>query len=240
MRALACVEVGGSGSQTVLFDGTSWDVVDGAHCPADADLAIAVPGYIREGRVVLASNLGWRDVDPAEQLGLAGPTLAVLNDAEAAALGEVALRVTAGIAPDVTYLGVGTGVGGAVVNGGRVTKANLFGHAPGFSTTLCPCGRVGCLETVAAGWALPVELDRTDQRAVASALAAAIDAEPRSVDTVVVIGGGLAAAYPYMVEVVDSLLANRRIEPSLAPQGAKSASAWGLRHVVEGSAAPGV
>lgn len=240
MTLLACVEVGGSGCQTVVFEGSSWEVVDGVRRPLDADLAIAAPGFINQGRVVLASNLGWHDVDPAEQLGLVGPAVAVLNDAEAAALGEVALRRTTGAELDLTFVGVGTGIGGAVVVGGRVTRANLFGHLPGFSTAVCRCGRVGCLETIAAGWALPAELDRAAQRAVAVAVAAGIEAEPLSIQPLVVIGGGLARAYPYVVEVLSQLLPARRIESSLAPVGAKSASAWGLRHVVDGLTAPGV
>ena len=244
MTSLACVEVGGSGCQTVVFDDSSWLTLDGAHRPDGTDLAIAAPGYLRDGRVMWASNLGWRDVDPAEQLGLTGPSLVLLNDAEAAALGEAALRADAGraavVAAGLTFVGVGTGIGGAVIDDGRVTATNLFGHASGFSSLPCPCGRVGCLETVAAGWALPDEIDRSTQRNVAGALAAAIEAEPRAAHTLVVIGGGLVAAHPYVVEVVSGLLPGRRVEPSAAPGEAKSASAWGLRHVVEGLTTPGV
>lgn len=235
MTALACVEVGGSGCQTVVFDDSSWQLVDGAHRPDGSDLAIAVPGYIDGGRVVWASNLGWRDVDPADQLGLVGPARVVLNDAEAAALGEAALRAADGL----TFVGVGTGIGGAVIDDGRVTATNLFGHAPGFSTSPCRCGRSGCLETVAAGWALPDELDRSAQRNVAAALAAAIEAEPRASHSLVVIGGGLAAVHPYVVEVVSGLLPGLRVEGSAAPAGAKSASAWGLRHVAHDLSTPG-
>ena len=65
MTVLACVEVGGSGSQTVLFDDAAAPVIfDRAHRPFGARLAVAVPGIIEGKRVLAASNLNWYDVDP--------------------------------------------------------------------------------------------------------------------------------------------------------------------------------
>ena len=91
-RLLACVEVGGSSSQTVVFGDDTVVLLDGTHQPAGARLALAVPGLLDGHRVVGASNLGWIDVDPVEELGLRGPAEVVCNDAEAAALGEAELR----------------------------------------------------------------------------------------------------------------------------------------------------
>lgn len=229
---LACVEVGGSGCQTVVFDGDSWRLLDGAHRPAGAVLAIAAPGLIMGGRVLVASNLGWYDVDPAEELGLAGPASVLLNDAEAAALGEAALWSDGGYIDDLIFVGVGTGVGGATVVGGEVVAANLFGHVTGFSELTCRCGRVGCIETVAAGWALPPTLDAARLALVARALAAAIEREPTATAELVVLAGGLTGSNPALVDALRAELPDRRVEPSAAPAGAKSASAWGLRHVI--------
>ena len=162
----ACIEVGGSGVQTVLFDGDKPPrIVVGAVAPEGAAVAIAVPGWVADGRVLAASNLGWFDVDPAQALGLGVRAQAVCNDAEAAALGESVLRDGA----DLVYVGLGTGVGGAIVADGAVVAANRFGHATGFSDKTCPCGQIGCLETVAAEHhqARPrvlVVLDRACQR----------------------------------------------------------------------------
>lgn len=233
MTPLACVEVGGSGCQTVVFEASRWRLLEGPHRPDDTDLAIAVPGLIRAGRVALASNLGWRDVDPAEQLGLAGPAAIVLNDAEAAALGEAALRAEAGSPHDLVLIGLGTGVGGAVVRAGEVVGANLFGHSPGFSERTCRCGRVGCLETVVSGWALPETLEVDHLRLAAAALARAIDEEPLAEPELVVVAGGMASANPALVDELRAALPGRRVEASAAPAGAKSASAWGLRYAVE-------
>ena len=143
----------------------------GAVAPAGRPLLIAVPGLVDATTGSLAaSNLGWYDVDPAEQLGLDGPAALVCNDAEAAALGESVLRPGH---PDLVFIGLGTGIGGAVVRHG-VAEANLFAHGGGFSRRECGCGRVGCLETVAGGWALPEVLSDADL--------VAITAEPRDRD----------------------------------------------------------
>lgn len=232
---LSCVEVGGSGSETVLFhlDG-SVERCDGAHRPAGARLAIACPGIIGDnGRILGASNLNWYDVDPAEALGIAGPAELVLNDAEAAALGEVALRDGN---PDAVFICVGTGVGAAVVIDSDVTAANLLGHIGGFSDTVCSCGQVGCLETVAAGWALPDPLTANDIDAVAAAIASALDREPVASPRLVVLGGGIARRYPSLRDRLAEHTPDRTIENSAAPAGFKSASAWGLRHALERAA----
>lgn len=235
LTQLSCVEVGGSGSETVLFniDG-SVERHEGALRPVGARLAIACPGIIGEdGRVLGASNLNWWDVDPAEALGIAGPAELVLNDAEAAALGEVALRYGN---PDVVFIGVGTGVGAAVVINSAVVAANLLGHIGGFSDKACTCTQIGCLETVAAGWALPDPLTTNDIDAVASAIAAALDRESIASPRLVVLGGGLARRYPSLCERLAEHAPDRRIENSAAPAGYKSASAWGLRHALERAA----
>ena len=122
MTMLACVEVGGSGNQTVLFDEDATPVIfDRAHQPFGARLALAVPGIIEGDRVLAASNLNWHDVDPVSALGLAGPAAAVCNDAEAAALGEAELRGM-GSGGSLVFVGLGTGVGGAIVLGEKGWK----------------------------------------------------------------------------------------------------------------------
>ena len=228
---LTCIEVGGSGVETVTFadDGTILRV-DGAHRVAGAPLAIATPGLVEGTRVLAASNLGWFDVDPAVALGV-GPEPAdlVVNDAQAAALGELALR---DLSDDVVFVSLGTGVGGAVVRDGAVVADNLFGHARGYSDMHCVCGRVGCLETIAAGWALPMPLADGDLDRTARAVATAVETELLAADSLVVIGGGLARAHPELVARIARALPLRNVEPSAAPAGFKSAAAWGLRAAI--------
>jgi predicted NBD/HSP70 family sugar kinase len=225
------VEVGGGGVETVLLGGARPIVLAGPHAPQGLPLLMAVPGLISGTRVVAASNLGWLDVDPAAQLGLPAPADLVLNDAEAAALGESALRDGA----PLTYVGLGTGVGGAVVAGGEVVAANLLGHGGSFGDRACPCGRTGCLETVAGGWALPEPLPAEELPAVAAAVAAAVRAEPLATAQLVVVAGGLARRHPAIVDAVGAALPDRVVQPSAAPDDVKSAAAWGLALAYEQS-----
>jgi hypothetical protein len=232
-RSLACVEVGGGSIQTVLFQNGHHQTLDGAHQPREALLAIAAPGLIEAGLVTYASNLGWCNADPVVELGLPGPALVLLNDAEAAALGEVALRGTT--APQrLVYVGVGTGIGGAVVGDGSIVRSNLFGHnaaghGDAFSTEACRCGRTGCLETVAAGWALPTPLDDGDVALAARRIAYAIEQHPLAERGSIVLGGGISRRYPRLVDSIGSLLPHRDVEPSAASGEVKSAAPWGLR-----------
>jgi hypothetical protein len=224
---LTCVEIGASGVETILLDaGQVSQRGPGATAPQGRPLLIAVPGLVGDNRVIAASNLDWYDVDPAEALGLQGPAVVVCNDAEAAALGESALRP--GV-PDLVFVGLGTGVGGAVVRDGTAT-ANLFAHGGAFSDRACGCGRTGCLETVAGGWALPATLSDGDLKVIAHAIAEAVRAEPLATPPLVVLAGGVTAAHPRLVELVARAMPDREVVGTAAPS-TKSAAAWGLRHL---------
>jgi predicted NBD/HSP70 family sugar kinase len=233
LQSVACIEVGGSSVQTVIFGpGGSYEMLPGAQRPVGHALAIAVPGLIADGWVVEASNLGWRDVDPVEALGLDGPVDAVLNDAEAAALGEAWLRGGEGL-KRLVYLGIGTGIGGAVVEHGKVVAENLFGHTSGFGGATCQCGRKGCLETVAAGWSLPDPIDPSALARSASSIADAVRRNPLAAEgPLVVVGGGIARRYPQIVDLIAEQLPDLRVEPTRAPVDAKSAAPWGLLYMV--------
>lgn len=237
-RSVACVEVGASNIQTALFeDGGSHRLLRGAHQPAGFDLAIAVPGLIQDGIVTESSNLGWTNVDPVAALGLLGPASVIVNDAEAAALGEAVLRGGSGL-DRVVYLGLGTGIGGAVIEAGQILAGNLFGHMAGFSSAVCSCGGTGCLETVAAGWSLPNPLDDEAVARASAALATAVMSEPlASEGPLLVIGGGIARRYPRIVEMTGAHLNGLGVEPTQAPPEAKSAAAWGLSYLLSNLAA---
>jgi predicted NBD/HSP70 family sugar kinase len=230
IHELACVEVGGGSIQTVLFEDGRFEILEGAHQPPDATLALAVPGIIEDGVVTTATNLGWTNTDPVRELGLRGPGTIVLNDAEAAALGEAALRKLEG---PLVYIGIGTGIGGAVVRDGVVVRGNLFGHnllgyGSKFGSAPCRCGRNGCLETVAAGWALPDPIDAAHFAYLATCVAHAVDDLDLATEGLVVVAGGIPRRYPVLADLIASRL-HRTVERSAAPEEAKSAAAWGLR-----------
>lgn len=106
----------------------------------------AIPGY--EG-----APLG-----PMLQAQLGRP-VAVLNDANAALLGEMAQGAARGV-KDALMVTLGTGVGGAFACGGRLMigqrgLAGEIGHMPlHFRGIPCTCGRSGCYERYASTAAL--------------------------------------------------------------------------------------
>jgi glucokinase len=142
---------------------------------------------IRTGVLLTTPNLVWRNLPLAQRLGQAfGLPVTVNNDATAAAWGESRVGASRGYA-DSLFVGVGTGIGGGVVSGGRLLRgahgfAGEIGHMivePG--GPLCGCGNRGCWEQVASGPAIT----RAGARAVAeepgSALARLAGGDPRRV-----------------------------------------------------------
>jgi glucokinase len=89
-----------------------------------------------------------------------GLPLRIENDARMALLGEQFCGALQGCS-DAVMLTLGTGVGGAVLSGGRLLRgrhlqAGLGGHLPvRFDGRACICGSRGCVEAEASTWALP-------------------------------------------------------------------------------------
>jgi len=81
------------------------------------------------------------------------------NDADAALLGELFSGAARGF-QNVTMLTFGTGVGGAILNYGKIYRGfrgehSELGHIPGLPEgPLCYCGLKGCLESLASGTAI--------------------------------------------------------------------------------------
>lgn len=121
-------------------------------------VGIGVPGPVTtEGFVVVGVNVGWpegKDVKKELESLLSLP-VAVGNDANVAALGELWLGAAQGASNAIMYT-LGTGVGGGVIiNGKVVAGTNGAGGELGHSSavlngTPCNCGKRGCLETVAS------------------------------------------------------------------------------------------
>ncbi len=137
-----------------------------ANLPDDAPVGIASPGPInpREGIVYFTPNLpGWRNVPLGPRIEeLTGRPTVTANDANCAGLGEVAFGAGQG-SSDVIYLGLGTGVGGAVISGGHLVDgirglgAELGHMCVAMDGPRCTCGGIGCLESYVAGWAIARE-----------------------------------------------------------------------------------
>jgi predicted NBD/HSP70 family sugar kinase len=127
---------------------------------AVAGVGVAVPGVVEvaEGRLLLAPNLGWSNLDIGDELSrrLARPGLPLLvdNEANLAALGELWLGVGGDIG-DYVHVSGEIGIGAGVIVGG-----GLFRGSRGFAGEMghvvvdpngpsCACGGRGCLERVA-------------------------------------------------------------------------------------------
>jgi len=88
---------------------------------------------------------------------LGGPPVFLDRDTVMAAIGEGTVGAAKGVR-DFVYLTVSTGVGGAIVSGGRMVRgasntAGELGHFPvSFDATVrCRCGSFGCVEAYASG-----------------------------------------------------------------------------------------
>ena len=116
-------------------------------------------GNYYNGTIEIAPNIKWAHdcVVPLGQMfsdKLGGIPVAVTNDANAAAIGEMVYGVARGM-KNFIVLTLGTGVGsGIVVNGQLVYGSDGFagelGHVTmvrGEEGRMCGCGRKGCLET---------------------------------------------------------------------------------------------
>jgi glucokinase len=121
-------------------------------------VGVGLPGLIdADGVLRSGANVTWRDVPFRERLRqVLGRPVSLDNDCTAGAYGEVRVGAARG-SRDVIYVGVGTGIGGGLVLGGRIYRgANGFAGEIGHVIVepdgeVCGCGNRGCWETVASG-----------------------------------------------------------------------------------------
>jgi len=122
-------------------------------------MGIGAPnGNYYKGTIEFAPNLAWghNGVVPLAEMfseGLGGIPVALTNDANAAAIGEMTYGVARGM-KNFIVITLGTGVGsGIVVNGQVVYGSDGFAGELGHVIVqrdggrICGCGRNGCLET---------------------------------------------------------------------------------------------
>jgi predicted NBD/HSP70 family sugar kinase len=108
----------------------------------------------------------------SEQIGL---PVCLENDTRAMTLGEYAQGIVEG-EQNVIFLNYSWGVGIGIIVGGKLYYGKSgysgeFGHSPLFDNEiLCHCGKIGCLETEASGWALVEQYGKALQNGRASAI----------------------------------------------------------------------
>jgi glucokinase len=122
-------------------------------------VGVGAPGPLdlKRGVVLLTPNLGWTDVPLRDMMADAtGLEVALENDANCAVLAETWVGAARG-GRWVIGLTLGTGIGGAIVNEGKLHRgasdaAGEFGHMViDLNGPLCGCGNRGCLEALASG-----------------------------------------------------------------------------------------
>ncbi|PPE05937.1 ROK family protein [Williamsoniiplasma lucivorax] len=119
-------------------------------------IGFATPGFIdvKTGVILGAYNLGWVDFDLKAELknyDLGVKDIFILNDANAAALGEFWVGAGNQTANEIFYT-LGTGIGGAIILNGQLFLgengfAGEFGHGGNHQNIFaCTCGLPNCLE----------------------------------------------------------------------------------------------
>jgi predicted NBD/HSP70 family sugar kinase len=179
-----------------------------------AGAGLALPGIVDIGAGVLlrAPNLGWSDARPTDRLAGRWAGLVPLLGNEA----DLAARTVAEAAPgrpgpyrDFLYLSGQIGVGGAVVQGGRVMTgsagwAGEVGHVcvdP--DGPACPCGSTGCLERYAGRHALLTAAGLPLDAAPHELAARVRDGDPAADRALARAGRALAVALAGVLNVLD-------------------------------------
>jgi glucokinase len=132
-------------------------------------VGIALPGVVDQatGSLVKANEkygyLGGVDLREWASTRFGAPAV-VENDARAALIGETSYGCASG-ATDAVLLTLGTGIGTAAMMDGRVLRGRhdhagiLGGHVTvDLNAPTCPCGNIGCAESLASTWALGAQL----------------------------------------------------------------------------------
>ncbi len=162
-----------------------------------AALGVGVPGLVdRDGVLQFAPNLPGVTGLPvrAELERRLGVPVRVDNDATCAAWAERVMGAATGL-DDVVLITLGTGIGGGVITGGRLTRgANGFAGEVGHMVVerdgpLCPCGQQGCWERYASGSGLARLARSAAARGEADAVLALADG-----DADAILGEHVAAA----------------------------------------------
>ncbi len=145
-------------------------------CEDVSGIGIGVPGMIdsERGVVVVSENLKMYNFEIRDRVEkLTGLTVKIVNDANAAALGEARFGCGKNYKTSVLFT-LGTGVGGGIVIDKKLYLGNCSAAAElGHSVIVaggerCSCGRRGCLEAYASATALIRETKKAMQQNSAS------------------------------------------------------------------------
>ncbi|MBB3265128.1 putative NBD/HSP70 family sugar kinase [Azospirillum sp. OGB3] len=185
---------------------------EGGVPPPLRGIGIGIPALMdREGRLVLAPNLGWRDtpIRPLLEEALGAP-VHVDNDTKAAAMAERLFGACRGV-EDFVYLTGHSGVGGGLFLGGRLYRgAQGFAGEIGHLTVVpggrpCGCGKRGCLETYVSETSILAQAGERERALpdLWAAAAAARDGDPVVRSLLEAAGAHLGMALSHMVNLTN-------------------------------------
>jgi glucokinase len=128
-------------------------------------IGVSAPGLVDHDRGIVrySANLGWHDLPLKARLAArCGDQTPIFidNDTNLAALGERVFGVGGGVDNMAIVMASTRGIGAGLILNGEIHHgvgggAGEIGHAPVVDNGVpCVCGRRGCLEAVASGWAL--------------------------------------------------------------------------------------
>ncbi|MGH3622811.1 MAG: ROK family protein [Sciscionella sp.] len=162
-------------------------------------VGLAVAGFVANDRrtVMFAPHLAWRGTPVADRMAAQLDLPVVLeHDTNAVAVAEHRLGAARG-AQVTVVLTLGTGIGGALLSGGRLFRGG-HGVAPELGHLrlvpdgrACPCGRFGCWERYCSGTALSATVV---QLLAGGAGASSVLGGPATDDARAVTGRRIAAA----------------------------------------------
>lgn len=164
-RSTATPVAGGAAASMDAMLAMARALIDEAPAPVYG-VGISFGGPVAiDGRTVRLSMhvAGWEQMPLASRVEAAlGLPATVANDGDAAALAEFHFGAGRGV-QHLLYLTVSTGIGGGIIIGGTLYRgerawAGEIGHQvlkP--DGPLCPCGRNGCLESLASGLSIARE-----------------------------------------------------------------------------------
>ncbi len=213
--------------------------------PRRAGLAAPGPADPAAGLLHRAFDWGWHDVPLAALVGAAiGLRVRLENDVHCCALAELRFGAARG-RTDLAWIQFSTGVGGAVVAGGRV-----LGGASGMAGEIghvvldeggppCPCGHRGCVEALCSGPAIARRHAAAGGPAghAAAAFGAAAAGDPRAAAVIaevcrdvgralavvgnlldpglIVLGGGVTASLRQHLPAIEAEMRARLLAPDL-------------------------
>jgi glucokinase len=212
-----------------------------AEHPEIGFIGVSYAGQVHEGRILSAPNLtiDEPDIKAAVEARYPGVRLEIDNDLNCAVMAEAEEHGVQSVAA----LYIGTGLGAAVIDGGRLVRGgrNLafeLGHIPYREAPfVCGCGRTNCVELSASGSGMQKRLrhhgsdqspnlERFRKSAIAFEAGVAEDFEQAllyAAGTLVtlanpdllVLGGGIAAQNPYLKGLLENSLERWTLGPSL-------------------------